>query len=257
MMPPLLQNQPANANDFTNALIQLIEKKKIIQAFAYYRDYRPSLQNTSELADFDKSLTALFKKVNRLQPFQEKTINIDHTRKFLFVHIPKGAGTSVKKALGLPDGPADHGTPTDMVHAQTWEAYFTFTVVRNPIDRFISSYRYHADPLYQGYVYKKFPHLHSMSLEEYFDAVGQTEIVRPQVDYIRHKYSNKPMDRICRFEHLDIDLAPVFNHLKINTAIPHLNRSDKKKSSPDLEQGLRNKLLVRYQDDFKIFGYDA
>jgi len=49
---------------------------------------------------------------------------------------------------------------------KTWEEFFTFTIVRNPINRLVSSYQYHTGSNYNGYYYKIYNDLRNWSFEK-------------------------------------------------------------------------------------------
>jgi hypothetical protein len=89
---------------------------------------------------------------------------ISHSKKFIFVHIPKCAGTSVHHVLSrcssdyvlvgaaslserIRFGEAwlHHATGIRIrraLSAEQWNTYFKFTIVRNPWDRLVSLYHY-------------------------------------------------------------------------------------------------------------------
>ena len=60
----------------------------------------------------------------------------------VFVHIPKAAGNSL--AIGLYGLSFGHHTAYDYYinNKKEWEKVFSFTVVRNPLDRFLSAYNF-------------------------------------------------------------------------------------------------------------------
>jgi hypothetical protein len=86
------------------------------------------------------------------QPFKEINVNIDHDLQLIFLHNPKTAGTSIKESVGLAKAQfgANHKTAEFFVHPKTWESYFSFVVIRHPIDRFISSFKFHTNVNYRG-----------------------------------------------------------------------------------------------------------
>jgi hypothetical protein len=169
--------------------------------------------------------TKIYNKYIR-KPFQEANMNVDHERKIIFIHIPKCAGKAIRKAISLsnPSDGADHGTPAEIVHWETWEEYFTFAVVRNPVDRMVSSYRYHTDRMYKGGMYKRYPNIHEMNLENYIDINSH----HTQTEMTRHKYSNKPIDMILRFEKLQEDFERLSEKINIKNKLPKENVSKKK-----------------------------
>ena len=67
---------------------------------------------------------------------------LSHEHKLVMVHIPKNAGTSIEKCLDMKE--TGHW---DWAHYATkfpseWKDYKTFAVIREPLDRFVSSYNY-------------------------------------------------------------------------------------------------------------------
>ena len=70
-------------------------------------------------------------------------MTINHEKKLIFIHIPKNAGTSIIKALGVENLFMDKTIKEYKEHYENyWKDYKKFTVVREPIDRFISAYKF-------------------------------------------------------------------------------------------------------------------
>lgn len=62
--------------------------------------------------------------------------------KLFFVHIPKNGGTTIEKNLGLKSPGHQTWEFLSKRNIRKWEDYHKFAVVRDPIERFISNYKY-------------------------------------------------------------------------------------------------------------------
>jgi len=70
-------------------------------------------------------------------------MTINHEKKLIFIHIPKNAGTSIIKAMGVENLYMDKTIEEYKEHYEDyWNSYTKFTVVRDPMDRFISAYKF-------------------------------------------------------------------------------------------------------------------
>ncbi len=66
---------------------------------------------------------------------------IDRERRFIFVHIPKTAGSSVTNALGFEwQNHKDLARYRRELGTEEFARYFKFTIVRNPWERLLSDY---------------------------------------------------------------------------------------------------------------------
>jgi len=112
-------------------------------------------------------------------------MTINHEKKLIFIHIPKTAGTSIIKAMGVENILIEKTIEEYKEHYQEyWNKYTKFTVVRDPIDRFISAYKFAR-----------------MKESGWFSATGEENLVKHvhyelcnKLDingYAKHVYDNK------------------------------------------------------------------
>ena len=144
---------------------------------------------------------------------------IDHKRKVIFIHIPKTAGIYIRNILDLPKPKGnlkkDHVKPSYPEIKSNWENYLTFTFVRNPYDRLVSSYFFDYFRASQG----RFSCQGNIRKEVFHfgnNRNGFEEFVKNKIhcDFNGNiKYmpmtsilENKKPDHIFRFENLNEDL---------------------------------------------------
>lgn len=198
---------------------------------------------------------------------------------FVFVHVPKAAGTSVRTALeclagNRPEWTArtKHETLADFdrnvslrqepdarhIRPPT-SRYFRFCFVRNPWDRLVSLHRYleeqHADRL--GLV--------GASLADLIERLdrGDRDIrglhsMRPQADYLTRPDGRLRIDFLGHFEHLNTDFAAVMSRLRCPTpALMHANRSAHAGHDHQrhFDARLRRMVERHFADDIRHFGY--
>lgn len=152
---------------------------------------------------------------------------INKTKKFMFIHIPKTAGTSLQNALtGSPVKPK-HNYMKDVKYA----GFFTFAFVRNPWDRLLSLHTYASERnLIKQKDFKQW-----LLFEEWWE--GEEIKFNQQKD--RLPYQRRPMsdwitdnntivvDFIGKFETLQTDINVLRKQHGIDIApLSHINRTD-------------------------------
>lgn len=190
--------------------------------------------------------------------FEEVHPNVCHNKKAIFVHIPKTAGTSVKNLVGLSPEITMHTKPTNMVHKKTWDKYTSFTIIRNPLDRFFSNYFFHTSPKYSGGLMSICPELKKMNVKEYFNRLKKIDSnhIDPQHEFISHKYSSHILDVVCRLENIKKDIKKICKLFDVSECqLPHKNSSEKYKYDVRVKNRTMEKILKYYKKDFEIFGY--
>ena len=201
--------------------------------------------------------------------------NIDLARNFLFVHIPKTAGTSVYQSLGLER--SHHYFMSDYrkyLDAETFAQLYKFAFVRHPVQRFISLYKYarmdishfhnniapekapfgeHAD-----YLLLKDASLHECAVFLQEGRLTHNQpwaLWLPQSRWLEIDGQLAPMDFIGRMENFAVDFQQLLNNIGIATSPAYVNRS----ASPDSDIEIDAKTLAilrhYYAEDLANFGY--
>lgn len=211
--------------------------------------------------------------------FRGMVINDRH--RFVFIHVPKSAGRSMKQALeALPGNnsrwpAASNHEPLSVFRAR-WrqrrsladrilrrspDGYTTFGFVRNPWDRIASLYRYLTEKS------SRKPGVHTLkSFEDFLlqadDGVAwinELHSFRRQTDFFTDEHGRTRIEFVGHFEHLEEDVARVGDLLGIGFRMPHINRSSN--SDRDYRQDYRSDRLVaiirnRFGRDIEQFGYE-
>lgn len=206
---------------------------------------------------------------------------IYHKWKCVFIHIPKTAGTSIhNKLYNRTDSENYHKTFFELLNehdAELFESYWSFSVVRNPYDRFISAFEYaktvtqEIDPNSNFNDFIKKMEGNSSSFYSYLPIYFM-----PQFKFITIK-NIVLVDEILRFENIKEDwqkLATKLNDFKVkrhssvgaisyanihtkldvmNVTASRLNRSvDDYFTNVDC----KNIIYNLYKKDFEIFNYE-
>ena len=214
---------------------------------------------------------------------------INHTCKFVFVHVPKSGGTSVTRALeplcnwkDLQLGGSEFGELIHKAYCNTyglakhsfagelrssmgpleWTQYTSFVVVRHPIERTISTYRYlrhHRD----HYTFmNEFDDFGAFIESEFWQGNGPDRMFLPQWRWVRPQL-DKPLfcDRWLKLEELDTKLKPLLHQIGVPKAkLPKIKlktfNASPKNIPVEMSAGHRAMIVERYSHDFKMFHYD-
>lgn len=218
-------------------------------------------------------------------PQSKKIENISHG--YIFVHIPKNAGSSVADALGIET--SYHYTAQsyrDILGKSSYDNRFSFAFVRNPWDRFLSLYRYarldesryHSaidpesaphgkhedyDLLCDATVEDCARHLREGRLQ-HDDFINHW---RPQSDWLTDEEGNVIVDYVGRVETINDDFQTVANRLNLPVdMLPVVNSSKDSTvstSSSDTVTGYqsaftdeaRSIVTEYYREDIERWGY--
>jgi chondroitin 4-sulfotransferase 11 len=188
---------------------------------------------------------------------------ISHKHKCIFVHIPKTGGMTIEYALGADLKKLHkrtigekHGTPRQWKYPKYWNEYFTFTGVRNPWDRLVSSYFYDLSMWRRGHrnrhrkLVKRFG---KCRFRKYIIRHLNTRALhyRLQTDW----FVDIP-DYILRFENLQKDFNIVCDKIGIpQQQLPHKNKSKHKHYTEYYDDETRSIVAEKYAKDIEYFGY--
>jgi hypothetical protein len=176
--------------------------------------------------------------------------------KCIFFHIPKSAGSSIYKAL---DGKG-YSTHKKHLISKENENYFKFTFVRNPFDRFVSTYfyfkKYGRDgrgDVKMGDVVNRFNFFKDFVIN--FDKIPETEWCYPHWKQQMH-WIHKDIDFVGRFENLQQDFNTICDKIGIpRQQLPHKLKSKHKHYTEYYDDETKQIVAEKYAKDIDYFGY--
>jgi len=202
---------------------------------------------------------------------------ISHSKKFVFVHIPKTAGTSITNVLDTHCEVKSANDPSCpfYYHASAielknffdemkwdWNEYFKFTFVRNPWDRLVSYYEFTKQRyeklmndklLSTDLICKQFgEQVYSF---EYF--IFNLEKYAPNSDAYYHSVDgNAEMNFVGKIENLQHDFNHVCKTINIPISkLPHLQTTSRKHYSEYYTEITKSIVAERFSQDISMFGY--
>jgi hypothetical protein len=191
---------------------------------------------------------------------------ISDRHRFVFVHVPKSAGTSIRAALApFADGGAaaspdtTHETlPALLARHPQLTMHFKFAVVRNPWERLVSFF-FHA----RQRLAATFPQFQAMDgLEAMLRLIDRDlpwlcamHAVRPQCDYVCGDDGARLADFVGRHEHLEADFARACRRIGIGAALPRMNVSRHHHYAGYYNGWCRDFVAARYGRDIAEFSY--
>lgn len=217
---------------------------------------------------------------------------INNSRNFIFVHIPKTAGTSVTAYFAHFSAYNDlevGGTPLgEALQWQFWKRFgvrkhsklaevakligedeirsrYVFTFVREPLERLRSSFHFlRRWEDWSGHdEFLKFQTFEEFVASDYWLTAGPDNVFNPQVDWTEVSETlGRPMDYIGKVETIETDVAEICAALQINVlerppnGVGRFNISSVD-SGVDLPADLLAKILERYERDYQAFDYST
>jgi len=208
-------------------------------------------------------------------------ISFEHN--FLFVHIPKTGGTSVRSALRPYQSDVASALPNVLLRrlgvnvnhylgsyrslqfrkheriktvarrlpSDVYESLFKFCFVRNPWDLLVSNYSY----VKSTKNHKRHRRTSTMTFAEFIEFAIAKEIGF-QKPIVSDTKGQLMVDHVGKFETLTEDFQSIVSKIEVEATLPHLNRVTR----PDYREYYDRRLLARvtdcYRDDIEAFEYE-
>jgi len=199
---------------------------------------------------------------------------ISTDERWIFVHIQKTGGNSIRSALGVErNDPHKHFSARELRQLygdDAWQRGFKFAFVRNPWDRLVSWWSMiectrlssTSDATLNNFIRYVIQHAQtfdefiSRCTDEIVDSDGLKQIFRNQIDYLVDDAGAVIVDFIGRFEQLQADFDEVTNRLGLgNISLPRINVS-RHASYPEYYTPATAQQVGRlYARDIERFGY--
>ncbi len=181
-------------------------------------------------------------------------------KEFIFIHIPKTAGTSMTKIFG--EAFQKHNTAKEVIEIigkKKWNNAYKFTVVRNPWDKVFSWYKFRVklnqskmatNPIsFKDWVACTY----GEPKDKYY--YYRAKNFMPQLDWLKNDEDIIDMDNIIRFENLQEDFKIVAKELGINSVLPHINKTKETYYRDYYDEETKKIIKEWFHEDIKTFGY--
>ena len=185
---------------------------------------------------------------------------VSDTHKFVFVHIPKNAGSSMSTALSQKGGrhlrQYDTHVPISIIYPE-YQNYFTFAFVRNPWDRLWSMFNF---TIKRGWISE------TTNFDKWIQSSWITKACeyqtpikpitrKPQIDWISID-GNVVVDYIGRYETIDSDFEKICDAVGISVKLPHLNSTVSTNYRNAYSDFSYDFVLQNYKQDVEAFEYE-
>lgn len=188
-----------------------------------------------------------------------------------FVHIPKTAGSSIGKWLEEHKGNSEfkhwYDHPTLETLRSNGASDFTFTVVRNPWERMVSTYTFLQNPVsvspqYSSqdfrWVVKQAYKDHDWStFDKWLDIADKFPVI-PGWWFAPGEKQTAWVDKdvhVLRYENLAEDFKQVQEHFKSNAPLPNILVGDHNHYKDYYTDSSRNKVAKMYEEEINSWGY--
>ena len=179
-------------------------------------------------------------------------------------------GEAVQGAYQKRHGISKHSTARELrsvLGEQAWLKFTSFGVVRHPLERLASAYRFIRQWEAPGNRLRDaFNEFHSfedfLASDVWVDDDGVDRMFRPQTFWLAHPLRDQLLvDRVCRVESLNDDLRDILQALDVKPDLlpdkmPRLNSTRESSEAAKLPKDLLEKVQDRYARDLLMFNYE-
>ena len=201
---------------------------------------------------------------------------LSHSKKFIFIHNYKVAGSSISNvlaqyqpnywirtilrktgvtkyfpALANFDQHASASEVRKLVPEEIFDGYYKFSFVRNPWDWQVSLFSY----MCQFRAHFQHDLVKNFTFDEYLDWRIHCDLVL-QSKRIADEQGNILMDFVGRFENLEADFSEICEKLGIEMRLPHKNRSNHSSYRKYYTDKSYQLVKEAFEEDIALFNYE-
>ena len=193
---------------------------------------------------------------------------INHKHKFIFIHIPKCAGSSLHGVFRQygDDSDFNYGHPTFQQYCDKYKQSIDYTKIisiRNPWDRLLSTF-YYLKGGGNGYFYdielKKIFNIYETNFKDwvvhFLKEALELNLPINHFKPISFYISKKDIDYVIRTENIQEDFDIVCDKIGIpKQELPYINKSKHKHYTEYYDDETKQIVAEKYAKDIEYFGY--
>jgi hypothetical protein len=227
-----------------------------------YEKYMPPIDTWTDWPLQQNALLQLLRRKRKHKTLIQPAFDANRC---IFVHVPKAAGTSVKKTL-FPDAQGiTHYRAIDyfLDSPLKFKRYFVFAFSRNPYDRLVSAYNYlleggknEADLRFRDKfltAYKSFGDFVKNGLPR--KEIKNKYHFMPQYLFVVNFRGRIMVDFLGRVETIEEDFEVISKRIGVDAHLPHKNKSSRGPYEDLYTEELRIITYMNYKKDFELLGY--
>jgi len=183
------------------------------------------------------------------------TISLKHN--LLFIHIPKNAGTSIRRAISSVDGKFlnfPHLTLKEyrtFLHPEFFERTFKFAIVRNPWDRAVSLYHFQHSESFRLSDPERYAAAKDMDFQQFLDCAGFLQ----QLPWISLD-DGIGVDCVGRFENLAGTMKTISERTDLpSIKLPHINGTSHSPFASYYDSHTKDIIAQKCEEDIDVFKY--